>query len=345
MHFLFVIFLVTLSLNASANPATCTDLFSDKVGSSLSDREKSIEISKQTVEENTFMVNRTLFDYIKELYLAALGKDHQYKVFSFGSDLAHLNSNHRVIDFGSGQSIALKGILGNYTTSLRALYANMSAYIKKEYGSDLDQEFSEKTKARYIREKIISEKFSSDFLPLLKSIISRPLRDKPNLIGITYKMSGDNVNQYDSKLQIMKDRYFEDIPDSEIPRYDLGVSYYGVFSYTNKISQDLFKALNKLNVGGRLYIYGMESYIANREEVLKTETDLNGFIFGKKIGEYLSAESQGIRVYSDLNNTKVIVIERTDQPLKIPLLNFVKVFGKSMHPPQMFYQPSGGFIE
>ncbi len=63
------------------------------------------------------------------------------------------------------------------------------------------------------------------------------------------------IPSFQGKLKVLEGRFFEEIPDQEIPQADMITDFYGVLSYTGDLSLTLRKIFRHLKLHGELYIH------------------------------------------------------------------------------------------
>lgn len=84
-----------------------------------------------------------------------------------------------------------------------------------------------------------------------------PWDTKLKAFGITYTINPNFISNFikPDQATFMIGRFFEDIPQTEIPRTNVITDFYGVLSYTLKFDLALYKALKSLKTKGVLYIH------------------------------------------------------------------------------------------
>jgi len=84
---------------------------------------------------------------------------------------------------------------------------------------------------------------------------------KAKVTGVTYKSDHASTlgEQPTDRWTMHVGRYFEEIPDSELERYDMIVDNFGVLLYTHNFSEALAKSLDHLSDDGALYLYQGDS--------------------------------------------------------------------------------------
>jgi hypothetical protein len=294
------------------------------------------------VKNDSFTIDRQLVAYIIELHSytgiinGLVGKSN----FSFAKDLLSLKKEDLIIDFGDGDGSALVGLYQSSkdfeTQGNKWLKSNWQGAAAIEYTRFILSKMSEKQ----MSVKTLIKKLSKPFYdyagrPLdlnfqrnsgyIDSFLESPVEVRPKALGISFSKTENSLVSKISSLSRMTGKLFEDIPWDEIPRYKLGVSYFGIFSYTSLLSKALFKAISHLEIGGRLYILGMKSFVT-----LETGEQVD-------IAEFLQKYTHGFNVYvRKIKDTSVIVIEKVSEDIQIPILEHQSNSGSE--PPVFIYK-------
>ncbi|MBL7542546.1 MAG: hypothetical protein JNL11_01960 [Bdellovibrionaceae bacterium] len=270
------------------------------------------------VFQNAFETSRILGEYAGGLVVRNV-----FSQKSFIRDLFQLRPEEFYIDFGTGDGGALESIYGSgrdldVEFKMRAQIMFSSLNLREQQGWTRLEHAEDALKDRL-------RGASDRDLEMMYRLAERPFQLKPNSVGITYKVR--RVIPETDKMKLMKDRLFEDIPDEEIPRYKLASSFFGVFSYTKKVSDVLFKALSRAEPGARLYIYGMNFMV--KDSLEKPSVPLE---------TWLKKHATGIKIHTPtLPNRGVIMIERTSEALSMPVLKFLKQVGEHETPPKYIF--------
>ncbi len=139
---------------------------------------------------------------------------------------------------------------------------------------------------------------------------------------ITYKLGRFfGIKKYDGKLKLMDGRLLEDIPLQEIPKAKLMTDFYGVLSYTRDLTKSLNIILNRLILGGELYIHSSPMYTT-----IVTEAGPIGL---EKFLESIS----GIRVEG---RNGILKVTKTSEIFKVPELTLVRLDETTLPPFRRF---------
>lgn len=288
--------------------------------------EQSSKVST-SVFTNDFSTERTAVEYLLKFSIRS-----DNVTYSLAQDLLALKKEDVIVDFGSGEGIALSGFHQDLQTAIQLTDARAQSGRLKfdQHGS-----FSS-------FKKVLSEdgvKLSDPDHQAIVEFLSKPLNERPRALGITYKM---RPAMHSDRLRFETDRLFEDIPLEEIPEYQVGMAYYGIPSYTKHLSETLYKMLSRLKVGGRLYIYGMDAVVTEPGKVASVidryESSLQGKIEGTSMDHWLRSNAKGIKVHSSMGkNWGVIVLERTQNFIEIPRLQLEGRAGEGQQPPNYLF--------
>lgn len=292
------------------------------------ERPDSIEPAHSSVAKDDFEKDRTLIEALSILNLKTPEAQ-----FHFMDDLNRLDASDLVIDFGSGQGETVRGLrktLGSLLLSLR----DRSQILFAALGSRHQEET---TPQKIYADLLTIAKMRAGSLQPFKTYFAKKLEDRPRVLGITYTMN--NRNQEDPGIEFLTGKYFSEYPDEVVPKYSLGFSVYGVFSYTKTLSADLKKALSKLQVGGRLYVAGMNSVVISKSQLKEFEIAKDKVEFVKKFGlstsQWLKSVSSGLDVAFDRDG--LTVIEKKGDVFEIPELLYFAEADSRARPPLLVY--------
>jgi len=334
----FLILAVLVESRFAFSQMQCQKLFQHNA-------KQSNVVYDEIVDLHKFETHRTLSEYLIRMQTRI---DYSSPTIRLSADLNQLKSSDYIVDFGSGEGVALKGLFETHTDSLAlAIERNVDRKIDflRRKGKDVNEDDRSQALKDDLDQKLLTSSKDPQSYDEIKNYLSRPISDKANTLGITYKINNLLQNQ-NSKFSIKSGRLYEDIPLTELPRYKLGLSYYGVFSYTKRLSLALFKSLYTLEQGGRLYIYGASPKMTDKSNlestIQKNQAELNGKAHGIDLKYWLS-RVKGIKVYSHVNVIDVLVIERTDESLQVPVLDWVMQIGQSTTPPTYLFVETGRF--
>jgi hypothetical protein len=309
---------------------------------------------RKDVDQDLFIKDRVLVEYVMNLYSYA-GFRNGLKgtfQFSFAHDLNRLTKDSLIIDFGDGDGTALTGLF----QTPRHFKSEGKKWFKSELNTESQlaytrfifslisarsSRFWTLIKDTWLSVKQIWEPFyDSQWRPLdpnflihsknAEKFLSRPIEERPNALGISFSRTENELVKNIPSLTRLTNRLFEEIPLHEIPPYQLGVSYLGIFSYTSLLSQSLFKAITKLETGGHLYIFGMKSFV----EIEKGEI--------VPISKFLQKYGKGFNVYTrNIKDTSIVVIEKHAEDIQLPELKYLTDDGS--FPPVFKFQMTSQF--
>lgn len=313
-----------VSLNA------CSELF--KTESKL--------VSEHVLKKGLMRDDRILFEYMYAMNSYADG----HFIFrdeapGLAQKLNTLTKHKSVIDFGSGKSAAAQAIVMDQSVFLSQMARNLERLEALNYSY-----------AYSFYNKLLNGETNFDELPAafteMFQFISKPESEKPNVLAINFEPGVPNRRS--AKLEIWNDRLFESIQASDLPEYSVGISYFGVPSYTKQMSDFFRKALSKLEVGGILYIKGVRAKVAYPKDLAKV-INLNQKLierkssspdkqstkyYGKSIYQWLKETGVGIKVlrsagYEDSD----FCIIKTQDKVYIPKTDWVMDLGSHKTPP------------
>ena len=210
----------------------------------------------------------------------------------FEKHLLSLKNEGQIVDFGSGESYFLKMYLLTYdeANQIPAKPDTQSFEIKQK---------------------------------LMEKLYSIPKEKRANVTGITYNIHNKFPTE-EKKAQILSGRYFEEIPEEEIPFFDIGTDLFGIGAYTRRPDLYFQKVFNRMKPDGVLYtnIYPIYSKI-------KTEKGV------KNLYEWL-AEIPGVNAEKAISGFYMQFSKKNGVQIKVPKLKFISE-PDGEYPPRRFF--------
>lgn len=292
---------------------------------------KALFQENDIVQSNDFEVERTLLEYFSAFKISGIwGTD------SLSRDLLSLGGNDQIIDFGSGEGAAVVDISADRNAfyrsiRLRAQSLFLKLHIRHQETTSEDQVYAD---------MLAYAKSSGVDFEEVHSFLAKPTADRPQALGITYVMQ--TKKPASSKYSFLTGQLFENIPIKNIPIYRIGLSKIGIFSYTQKLSFDLSKALSRLQVGGRLYVYGMSARVVYPDELQKVSHDIQTnpkpTDHGLSVAEWLQQNAAGVQVHTGSGQkSDVVVIEKISPTVTMPVLEYQGQIGTDSQPPSYLF--------
>lgn len=194
--------------------------------------------------DSDFTTERGLAEVAEEM-----GLDQNDQVgFLFLKALLALGSQDLFVDFGSGQGGVGKTYLANgKATELLGSNVRWDPSLKQ----------------------------GSDARALMDQITAMTPQQKATYVGITVSSKagrgrdafrlapGLNLSRWaqENKLRTMEGRFLEEIPDSEIPRAQVALDFFGALSYGKNPIETLQRQLDALGNNGTLFVFASDVFI------------------------------------------------------------------------------------
>ncbi len=299
---------------------------------------------------NRYIVKRGMFEYLGQF--EAL--DFKSRRLSLAQELSKLSSNDVVIDFGAGEGVAIEQLAKMTTVEMieelkwrdfadrmdwrgEIINSTKLPYLLKNYNSQthvLHSPLSQDSQnlAKYTTSDLDAYLYWLNIL----SYTEKPFDKRPQFLGITYELTRDPLAIKGARLSYGK--LLEDYRPQEIPNYSVGIMYYGVSAYSKNWDQMFSIILSRLNVGGKLFIYGAIS-----EVEYQVFNEQLGSYEVKKLnwGEFFRRYSTGIDVQIDPSSTNNITVTKLSRDIEIPSLQSGKISGEAESPPHFVRRYNG----
>jgi hypothetical protein len=222
---------------------------------------------------------------------------HYHRTFpGFTDRLLRPGQPVRWFDSGAGEGYAASDVLDPQK------YAQ---YVDSTSGSNLEINLTEAQK-RVVRGMIETPEANRPLVTILSYRIERNIEASPRLRSIT-------------------GRFFEDIEDSELGRFDIITDVYGVFSYTPSVDRTLARYLGMLEPNGAIYLH-FEAFVTS----IKTSDGRE-----LKILDWLR-NIEGISV-QNLERDSFLITRTSESMPRIPQLVLEKVIN-DFPPPRRIYR-------
>jgi hypothetical protein len=226
----------------------------------------------------------------------------------FSDYLYNLKPGQRVIDFGGGE-----GFAGEMYPEIK--------FNPELAGPDFNL-----------------NNFGLHIRAFLDKLWRKPFAEKGEAKVISYKVARQNVNTHD-KFKLLKDRFFEDIPDYEIGQYDIGIFRNGLDLYTPHLDIVLHKVFRLLKSDGVIFLnhggYSGNTLIQTADGTFMTyDIWLETRVRGIKVKRVLSNDTVPVE------GKNLIIRRRRSIPLEVPRLQLVFI-DESVPPPMRVFEEVG----
>jgi hypothetical protein len=91
--------------------------------------------------------------------------------------------------------------------------------------------------------------------PRLTSYLDTPLTQRPSVTSISLNLERKNIPSYEGRLRLFWGRFFAEIPETELGKFDLITDLKGIFAYSPDADEVLRRYLSILNDSGVIYLY------------------------------------------------------------------------------------------
>lgn len=320
-----------------------------------------VYLSSKKIHEqpsNVYETSRGAVEYI----LSFTGFDKNGLRFSFLDDLKKIDPQGTVIDFGSGESHFIEqfmqtsdqfynSYLANYDNKSKTVMAKnrvlIDEYLKRNFNVNLNKLFSPDDPGyvfnglskSHDQEWVIYNFWNNFFIYL-----NKPTELRPSFLGITFEHHREFPQTLKSK--ILSGRFFEEIPSSELPMFDLGVMNMGVLSYTKYFSESLGRIGVKMKSHSKVYILGVYHHVrvSENNEGRVEETSKNGHTQKSiSIVDWINTRTKGFRAVQLTKD--VWVLERTPGEVLMPELRFFQKDPNFSTPPIYEFIETGLWIQ
>lgn len=299
---------------------------------------------------NRYIVKRGLFEYLGQFE----SLEYKARRVSLAQELANLGSNDVVIDFGAGEGVAIEQLARMNSAEMieeiqwrdfadrmdwrgEVINSTKLPYLLKNYNlktKKLNSPLSQTSQdiARYTPADLDAYLFWSNIL----SYTDKPMSERPKFLGLTYELTRDPKMLKD--VEIKYGKLLEEYHASEIPRFSIGIMYYGVASYSKNWDQMFSILLSRLKVGGKLFIYG-----AITEITFSIKNETTGVYENQKLkwGEFFRRYAKNIDVQIDQFSSNNIVFTKLNDHVEIPSLADGVIIGEVESPPHFERQYLG----
>jgi hypothetical protein len=117
--------------------------------------------------------------------------------------------------------------------------------------------------AFYFAEEVVSlrklatgaPELSPKVKPRLTTFLDTPLTRRPFVTAISLNLERKNIPTYEGRLRLIWGRFFSEIPETELGKFDLITDLKGIFAYSPDADEVLRRYLSLLNDSGVLYLY------------------------------------------------------------------------------------------
>lgn len=251
--------------------------------------------------------------------------------YEYLEDVMRLGGGGHWIDAGAGKAIAADLFL--------RLGRDVPIYRSHEdlFGSPLLNRLIPGADRR--REMLYSE---------FEEFSKRPLEWRPRVTAISYREEsrvGDRLPP--SRFRYLNQRLFQDIPLAEIGKADVITDVYGVFAYSEDISNVIARYGALLKPGGKAYILIGFDNLMKRDFRFVDQIEM---INGKKVSllKWLQRRVEGIEVQeargSTSNYSTLVLKKKGEGPVRVPELKLVEVLPHPDPPPIRRYRETGNYV-
>lgn len=245
----------------------------------------------------------------------------------FLQDLSRLNGDSHWIDAGAGELFAIEEYLGGIIHPTQAGIPLGKSLVERLKPA-VDDPLFEKHDFKMDREKALG---------LLREILDKPISQKASVTGISYRISRPEFPNPDGRIRILRDRYFEDIPDAEIlgtsGKADIITDFYGIMAYS-KYDEVLRRYVNLIKEDGTIYLAlgSDKDGFGHLSQIRDTQGNQ------QSLAEWLqNLEGLDVEIYGSFARSRENLIERVARIRKkpganvsIPNLQLIQTFGHIM---------------
>lgn len=96
---------------------------------------------------------------------------------------------------------------------------------------------------------------SPKLLPRLATFLDTPLTHRPQVTAISLNLERKGIPSYEGRLKLLWGRFFAEIPESELGKFDLITDLKGIFAYSPDADEVLRRYIALLHDSGVLYLF------------------------------------------------------------------------------------------
>ncbi len=100
-----------------------------------------------------------------------------------------------------------------------------------------------------------SKELSPKLTPRLSTFLDTPLTHRPQVTAISLNLERKNIPSYEGRLKLLWGRFFAEIPEEELGKFDLITDLKGIFAYSPDADEVLRRYVSLLNDSGVIYLY------------------------------------------------------------------------------------------
>ncbi len=87
------------------------------------------------------------------------------------------------------------------------------------------------------------------------TFLEKPITQRPQVTAISLNLERKNIPTYEGRLKLFWGRFFAEIPETELGKFELITDLKGIFAYSPDADEVLRRYLSLLNDSGELYLY------------------------------------------------------------------------------------------
>lgn len=100
-----------------------------------------------------------------------------------------------------------------------------------------------------------SSELSAALKPKLTTFLETPLTQRPPVTSISLNLERKNIPTYEGRLKLFWGRFFAEIPETELGKFDLIADLKGIFAYSPDADEVLRRYVQLLTDSGVIYLY------------------------------------------------------------------------------------------
>jgi hypothetical protein len=244
--------------------------------------------------------------------ISALSNDNVPAEYDFVHRLTSLSPQDTVFSVGARQLYAEHGFFGTVDDFVNSAHAKPDLLT---FG-DTDQKMVLTTYMHHQGDDRLNKSHYSYYLTranLLKMFLSKPISERPNLVALAENADPffPMEDSHPEKFQVLRNRSIDQLSTQDIPAFTLGYSYF-YLSYNPNLSRSLALLVDRMKVGGLLYVHGLFGYVSTE----KYPHNPAAYRTGNTISMWLKERSQGLRIIND--SSYFFIIEKLSDNWSIP---------------------------